>query len=70
MIVRADLDRPVPGIGDEQRDLLEATAAARDVRVSVIEATSGEPLERYATVLGRGLFAAAYLQIGLGRVPE
>ncbi len=55
---------------DEQRDLLEATAAARDVRVSVIEATSGEPLERYATVLGRGLFAAAYLQIGLGRVPE
>lgn len=51
-----------------QREALEGNAEVADVRVCQIEHTDGEPLERYATVLSHGLFAAAYLQIGLGRV--
>ncbi|WP_342371909.1 SIS domain-containing protein [Propioniciclava soli] len=51
----------------EQRAALEQNAEAVDVRVSRVEQVSGEPLERYATVLATGLFAAAYLQIGLAR---
>lgn len=51
----------------EQRAALEQNAAAADVRVSLLEHTSGEALERYATLLAQGLFGAAYLQIGLGR---
>lgn len=51
-----------------QREALEGNAEVVDIRVCLIEHTSGEPLERYATVLSRGLFGAAYLQIGLGRV--
>lgn len=50
-----------------QREALQGNAEAVDVRVSLLEEHAGEPLERYATVLGRGLFAAAYLQIGLAR---
>jgi hypothetical protein len=35
--------------------------------VSNLFHNQGDPVERYATVLLKGLFAAAYLQIGLGR---
>lgn len=52
---------------DEQREALEGNARVADVRVSWLEQTSGSTMERYATVLARGLFAAAYLRIGLGR---
>ena len=52
---------------DEQREALEENARATDVRVTEIAHTSGSTMERYATVLAKGLFAAAYLQIGLGR---
>lgn len=59
------------GLGDAetaaQRESLAENADAVDVRVSLLHEDAGEPLERYATVLGQGLFAAAYLQIGLGR---
>lgn len=52
---------------DDQRDALQESARIMDVRVTTLAQTSGSPMERYATVLARGLFAAAYLQIGLGR---
>jgi hypothetical protein len=35
--------------------------------VSELVHDSGDVLERYVTVLQKGLFAAAYLQVGLGR---
>lgn len=50
-----------------RREALAGYAEAADVRVSVIEASRGSALERYATVLATGRFAAAYLQLGLGR---
>ncbi len=37
------------------------------MRVTTIAAPTGSTLSRYATVLASGRFAAAYLQIGLGR---
>lgn len=52
---------------DEEREALEENARVADVRTSVIGHTTGSTIERYATVLAKGLFAAAYLQIGLGR---
>lgn len=51
----------------EQRDALEENARVADVRVSELAQTTGSIMERYATVLAKGRFAAAYLQIGLGR---
>ncbi len=51
----------------ERRAALVGNAEAADVRVSVVAATEGSTLERYASVLAKGRFAAAYLQIGLGR---
>lgn len=53
---------------DEQREALEANARFGDVRVSVLAHAQGSVLERYVTVLQKGLFAAAYLQVGLDRV--
>lgn len=47
-------------------DLLEA-AHARDIRVSRITRSEHSEVERYATMLQEGLFAASYLQVGLGR---
>lgn len=55
------------GATDEQREVLEENARIMDVRVSEIAHATGSTMERYATVLAKGLFAAAYLQIGLGR---
>lgn len=52
---------------DADRDRLIETARLSDIRVSRISQLSGSPLERYVTLLQRGRFAAAYLQIGLGR---
>ena len=52
---------------DEQREALEGNARTMDVRVTELAHTTGSTMERYATVLAKGLFAAAYLQIGLSR---
>ncbi len=51
----------------EERQRLRALAFTQEVMVSNLVHTEGDPVERYATVLLKGLFAAAYLQIGLGR---
>ena len=59
------------GMDDEQaaedRERLRGNALATDVLVSNLNHQTGTPLERYVTVLQKGLFAAAYLKIGLGR---
>jgi hypothetical protein len=51
----------------EDRARLRTAALSKDVLVSNLAQASGTALERYVTVLQQGLFAAAYLQIGLGR---
>ncbi len=51
----------------EERLRLERLATSRDVTVSRLAHVHGSPLERYVGVLARGLFTAAYLQIGLAR---
>jgi hypothetical protein len=51
----------------EERQRLRALAFTQEVMVSNLVHTEGDPVERYVTVLLKGLFAAAYLQIGLGR---
>jgi len=50
----------------EERDRLSRIAAAQDIKISRLSHTEGGAVERYATVLQQGLFAAAYLSIGLG----
>lgn len=55
---------------DADRLALQDHARRADVRVSVLEHDHGSVMERYVTVLSKGLFAAAYLQIGLGRGPR
>ncbi len=52
---------------DEAREVLEHNAAAADVRVSHLAHETDSELVRYATVLQKGRFAAAYLAIGMGR---
>ncbi|MBK8447794.1 MAG: hypothetical protein IPL41_14230 [Micropruina sp.] len=52
----------------EARERLHLTAEAVDIRVTRLTATTDSVMERYATLLLTGLFGAAYLQIGLGRV--
>jgi len=54
---------------DDQREALEANARVADVRVSLLGHATGSVMERYATVLSKGRFAAAYLAVGRGRVP-
>nr|NLI49595.1 hypothetical protein [Propionibacterium sp.] len=54
---------------DEERDLLEKRARLADVRVSRLEHAADSELVRYATVLQKGRFAAAYLGIAMGRPP-
>ncbi|MFT3875481.1 MAG: SIS domain-containing protein [Propioniciclava sp.] len=53
---------------DERHEALEHNARVADVRVCTLTHAGGTAMERYATVLAKGRFAAAYLQIGLGRV--
>lgn len=69
-------DRPVlvvldDDLGDdaeaETRSILENNAAAADMRVCHITVAQGSAVERYVTMLQRGLFAMAYLQVGLAR---
>ncbi len=55
-----------PGI-QEGRVRLTEVADERDLRVEVLSATSGTDLARYASLLGQGRWAAAYLGMGLGR---
>lgn len=51
-----------------ERTRLTALADDRGIRVCVVSHTEGSELERYASLLQTGLYAAAYLAIGLGRV--
>jgi hypothetical protein len=55
-----------PGV-HESRTRLTEVADDRDVRVEVVESATGTDLARYASLLGQGRYAAAYLGIGLGR---
>jgi hypothetical protein len=50
-----------------ERRRLRSIADSREVMVSELTHDSGDVVERYVTVLQQGLFAAAYLRIGLGR---
>ncbi|PFG15921.1 phosphoglucose isomerase-like protein [Propionicimonas paludicola] len=54
----------------EERDRLTRIADAQDIKISRLSHTEGSVVERYATVLQQGLFAAAYLSIGLGTAPR
>ncbi len=49
---------------------LAAAAERNDVRVCRIAHSSGSDVERYATLLQTGMFAAVYLSVGLGRGVE
>lgn len=51
----------------EARVRLERTAQAAEIRITRLGQREDSVMERYATVLLTGRFAAAYLQIGLGR---
>jgi hypothetical protein len=50
----------------EQRGRLTAMAENRGARVESIQAADGSETARYAALLSRGLYAAAYLGVGLG----
>jgi hypothetical protein len=58
------------GLGDElaeaERRTLVDQALHRGVLVSRIDCSAGDRVTRYVTLLHHGLFAAAYLRIGLG----
>ena len=49
---------------------LVAAAERNDVRVCPIAHCTGSDVERYATLLQTGMFAAVYLSVGLGRTAE
>ena len=51
----------------EQRGRLAAEAQERGVRVETLTSTAPSDIARYASLLGQGRYAAAYLGIGLGR---
>jgi hypothetical protein len=53
---------------DHERLLL--AAERKDVRVCTIEHLTGSDVERYASLLQTGMFAAVYLAVGLGRSME
>ena len=46
---------------------LKAAAERNDARVCVIQHATGSDVERYATLLQTGMYAAVYLAVGLGR---
>lgn len=54
----------------EQRQRLVAEAEERRVRVEMLTAAAPCEVARYASLLGQGRYAAAYLGIGLGRSPR
>ncbi len=49
------------------RRRLDGAARDHDVRVDVISTGEESPVARYASLLASGLYAAAYLAVGLGR---
>jgi Bacterial phospho-glucose isomerase C-terminal SIS domain len=49
------------------RARLVSAAERNDVRVCVIQHSTGSEVERYATLLQTGMYAAVYLAVGLGR---
>jgi hypothetical protein len=51
----------------EQRGRLAAEAEERGVRVETLTSTAPGEIARYASLLGQGRYAAAFLGIGLGR---
>lgn len=51
----------------EQRGQLLATARERGVRVETLTTSAPNEVARYASLLGQGRYAAAYLGLGLGR---
>ncbi len=51
----------------EERRRLVSLAHTQEVMVSDLIHDQGSPMERYVTVLLKGLFAASFLQIGLHR---
>jgi hypothetical protein len=53
----------------EVRDRLTSAADQQQVRVEVVSSAGGTDVARYASLLGQGRWAAAYLGIGLGRHP-
>ncbi|MDN5803494.1 MAG: hypothetical protein L0H26_02745 [Microlunatus sp.] len=65
-LVIVDDGNPEAPIRSSQARLMTA-AERNDVRVCVIQRTSGSDVERYATVLQVGMYAAVYLAVGLGR---
>ncbi len=52
----------------EQRGRLVAEAQERGVRVETLSSAAGGDVACYASLLGQGRYAAAYLGIGLGRL--
>ena len=52
---------------DQAREILVNNAEAADVRAITIEHTHDSDIVRYATLLQKGSFTAAYLAIGGGR---
>jgi hypothetical protein len=51
------------------RDRLSSAADERQVRVEVVSSTGSTDVARYASLLGQGRYAAAYVGVGLGRNP-
>lgn len=51
----------------EQRGRLEEAAREHDVRVETVRTEAGEELARYASLMATGMYAVAYLGVGLGR---
>ncbi len=51
----------------EQRNRLVEAAREHEVRVETLEAPPGEELARYASLMATGMYAVAYLGVGLGR---
>lgn len=49
---------------------LKAAAERNDIRVCTVRHATGSDVERYATVLQTGMYAAVYLAVGLGRYLE
>jgi hypothetical protein len=64
LVIDDGTDEPVI---NETRIRLESLAREHDVRVDRIGTGVESPVARYAAVLSNGLYAAAYLAIGLGR---
>lgn len=54
----------------EQRGRLRAAADERGVRVETVASEATTEVARYAALLVTGMFAAAYLGVGLGRVDQ